>query len=386
MGQNCPDCNSACLSKTSDACVLWSGISIPALGIKKGDYYNDAIVAFASKFVELSEGLIDVSSTNDGTCDNCSDKLPLFQAVQRMSNKLANLKSSDIRVDSNFTGLADNGLSADAGKLLNRSATYSVASLSTGSSVSFDLTNAISNLPLDYQLAKTNVTLTGKRKFGSSVIVDSSLPTFAANVSNDRYPLNAEVTVRINTPNGTVDLVDNILIDSPRDYSGTFILSVKDRSKTAGETISLNEMVDIMSSQLRQNKSELDQLNNLAIQGYSNVPLPSTKASNVISTVVSKLSKVIDDTNNLSSVNYDNSGNLVKGTPAEVIALIATNINSIKTDIRNIITDIKNINDSLSNLSQSNITLLSQGGGATTGSSTGGSGSGSGGCPGGNCG
>lgn len=386
MAQNCPDCNSACLSKTSDACVVWSGSDIPALGIKNGDYYNDAIVAFASKFVEISEGLIDVSSTNDGTCDNCSDKLPLFQAVQRMSNKLANLKSSDIRVDSNFTGLADNGLSADAGKLLNRSATYSVASLSTGSSVSFDLTNAISNLPLDYQLAKTNVTLTGKRKFGSSVIVDSSLPTFAANVSNDRYPLNAEVTIRINTPNGTVDLMDNILIDSPRDYSGTFILSVKDRSKTAGETVSLNEMVDIMSSQLRQNKSELDQLNNLDIQGYSNVPLPSTKASNVISTVVSKLSKVIDDTNNLSSVNYDNSGNLVKGTPAEVIALIATNINRIKTDISNIIADIKNINDSLSNLSQSNITLLSQGGGATTGSSTGGSGSGSGGCPGGNCG
>jgi len=127
-------------------------------------------------------------------------------------------------------------------------------------------------------------------------------------------------------------------------------------------------------------------LNNLDIQGYSNVPLPSTKASNVISTVVSKLSKVIDDTNTLSSVNYDNSGNLVKGTPAEVIALIATNINSIKTDISNIIADIKNINDSLSTLSQSNITLLSQGGGATTGSSTGGSGSGSSGCPGGNCG
>lgn len=386
MAQNCPDCNSACLSKVSDACVVWSGVDIPSLGIKNGDYYNDAIVAFASKFVEISEGLIDVSSTNDGTCDNCSDKLPLFQAVQKMSNKLSNLKSSDIRVDSNFTGLADNGLSVDAGKLLNRTATYSVASLATGSSVSFDLTNAISNLPIEYQLAKTNVILTGKRKFGNSVIVDSSLSTFAVNISNDRYPINAEVTIRVNTPNGTVDLVDNILIDSPKDYSGTFFLSVKDRSKTAGETVSLNEMVDIISSQLRQNKSELDQLNNLDIQGYSNVPLQSTKAVNVISTVVSKLSKVIDDTNKLSSVNYDNSGSLVKGTPAEVIALIATNINSIKTDIGNIISDIKNINDSLSTLSQGNITLLSQGGGAVTGNSTGGSGSGSGGCPGGNCG
>ena len=385
MAQNCPDCNSACLQKIPDACVIWVGEDIPSLGIKKGDYYNDAIVSFASKFVEISEGLIDVSSTNDGTCDNCSDKLPLFQAVQRMSNKLASIKTSDITLDGNTTGLTDDNISFDAGKLLNRSVSYFVNTESVGSSVGFDVNDAISNLPSGYQFVSSNVSISGKKKFGSSVITDSSLPTFSVKVANDRYPLSADVLVRVNTPSGTADLVGMLLIDSPKATNSKMSLNVKDRSKASGETVKLNEFVDIMSSQIRENKSKVDQLSNLDLQGDSNIQFPNTAVNNVLSVLTSKLSKVITDVDDLSNVNYDNSGNTVSGSPADIIAVISTNINAIKTDISNLKTDIKNINDSLTSLSQSNITLLSQGGGATTGVSTGGSGGSGGGCPGGNC-
>lgn len=385
MAQNCPDCNSACLQKTPDACVVWTGTSIPGLGIKTGDYYNDAIVAFASKFIDLADGLIDVSSTNDGTCDNCSDTLPLFQAVQKMSNKLGNLKSSDITLDSKSTGLTDNSMSYDSGQLLNRAINYSVDNELTGSSIGVDLTNAITNLPLGYQLAKTSVVISGKRKFGSTVITDSSLSTFSVKVANDRYPIDMDVTIRVNTPSGTADLVSTIILDSPKVVNTTQVLSVKDRSKSAGESMSLSTFADVVSSQLRDNKSGLDQLNNIDIQGYSNIEFANTKLPNVMSVLTSKVSKTLSDLDSLSKINFDNNGSVVSGDTHTVTALIADSINSMKSDIQNIVSDIQNINLSLSSLTSTNITLLSQGGGATTGSTSGGSGGSSGGCPGGNC-
>lgn len=386
MAQNCPDCNSACLQKIPDACVVWVGNDIPSLGIKNGDYYNDAIIAFVNKFIELSEGLIDVSSTNDGTCDNCSDKLHLFQAVQRLSDKLSSIKTSDIRLNSSTTGLTGDNLSFDSGKLLNRNLSYFVeANENSGSLVGFDLTDAISNLPDGYQFVSSNISVSGKRKFGSTVVTDSTLPTFSVKVSNDRYHLNVETLIRVNTPSGTADLINNLLIDSPKTVVAKSVLDVKDRSKSDKEDINLNDYIASLSAQVRENKSKVDQLSNLDITGDKNISFTNTNASNVISVLASKLSKVMDDVNTLSSVNYDNSGSTVTGTPVEVMAIVATNINKISSDIKSLKTDIKNINDSLSSLTQNNITLLSQGGGSVNGVTTGGSGGSSSGCPGGNC-
>ncbi len=352
MAQNCPSCNAACLSITPDTCVIWTGGDIDLLGIKNGDYYNDAIIAFVNKFLELSNGIIDVSGINIPGAKSAGDRLPLLEAVQRISDKLGNLSSSDITLSGDFSALSSDSLSNDAGQLINRFATYFIESADNGSLIGFDLQPALADLPQGYNVSKTNVVVYGSKKYGSNVIVDSTLPTFSAKVQNDRFPLSAEVTIRVTTPSGTVDLVKNISIDSSKVVQNTFKLDLKDRSKTTDGSMTLNQLVEIVSSQTRQNTSNLDQLRNLNIASSSNIKFPSTDAAAVISVLMNKVDSLITDVVNLQKVNYNNGGSTVSGTPSDILGVVSSTISDLTASINTINDNIDSVNNALGSPAQ----------------------------------
>ncbi len=347
MSQQCPSCNAACLSTTPDTCVIWSGGDMPAFDIKNGDYYNDVMFKFMTKFLELSEGVIDVSGFSSKSIQPGSDRLPLLEGVQYMADKLSNLSSDDIRLQGDYSALSSDLISNDAGKLINKFSTYFVESSESGSMIGFDLQPAITDMPQGYNVTKTNVTVSGTKKYGSNVVVDSSLYSFSAKVANDRFPLTADVLIRVSTPSGTVDLTKTLTIESPVVTQDTFKLDIKDRSKTTEGSVNLTELTTILSSQTRKNTSELDQYKNLNIYSTENIKLPSKDMAAVVSTLISKTDSLISKVRDLNKVNYINSDNTVSGTPNEVLSVVSNQIDQLVSAIASAEENIDLINSSL---------------------------------------
>lgn len=286
------------LNPVSDKVVEMSK-DLEFFGIKAGDSYSVAMDKITSKISGLFKE---------------------FPAVEDISTQIENLDSDKILVKSDLTGLSSDSLSSDASKLINRSASILVEEATTGSMVGFDLSNAVSDLPLGYNLLRTNVKISGKKKNGSTSIMNNDLVTAMTNVSNDRYPLDVELLAVVSTPAGQVHLTKNTVIQSP--LSGTFgvTMGVKDLSKAGGEELSLTEFINLSAAQIRQNKSNFEGLNNLEILGTENIKFSSLGIKNVVALLVTKLDESL-------------------------------------TTIKNLETDVKNLQSSLSSVNSQVVTL-----------------------------
>lgn len=82
MSQNCSNCYNGCVQIVSDQCVMYTGIDVPLLGIKKGDslsYVEQAIITFLGSVLDGSG--IKINLEEEDYCDLVSQYLLECQEV-----------------------------------------------------------------------------------------------------------------------------------------------------------------------------------------------------------------------------------------------------------------------------------------------------------------
>lgn len=256
------NCDNGCLDPTSDKCVI-STIEIPFLGIKKGESYDKAFMALAESLADVLEANVELQCLYDDTCEGAVVNVPT--AVKVIINKLCNFSAEDVDYTGPTYCIGEGSTSGEAFKMVGRSFKYSISTNPVGSSLEYDLNDALKDLPEDYAVGSTRVTVSGTPKRGKSVINTSKNRVASIPVENDRYPLNMAVDLNVLTPNGTVTLSKNLSIPSPLSKSYNALFDVRDFTSPDNSKINQSKFNDLLASELCSLNSYLTSLRSFEI-------------------------------------------------------------------------------------------------------------------------
>lgn len=270
-----------CLDPKGDNCLIWTGKSIPEIGIENGKYYDTEIIKLADYVVEFIEQDIELECLYDGSCGTCDRVVKIPQSIKVIIDKICSLTSEDIK----YTGptyCLGSTMSGTALKMAGKKVDYSVNTNVGNSSVSYNLSDVSNNLPDDYELAGLSVVASGKKMRGKSVIKHSKDAVLSVPVENDRFPVNLDINQYVNTPSGQILLTKNISIPSPKagDYSDT--LEVKDYTDTTVNDMTQDDFNDSIASELCNTKQYLDSLREFTIASSTCFNIGGTGVKSVI--------------------------------------------------------------------------------------------------------
>lgn len=293
------NCNNGCLDPTTDGCVEYTGPDIDVVGIRGGMYYDELTVNLANTLVSHIERKVELKCLYDDTCGNCEPFLQVPEAVQSIINKLCSLTAEDVSYKGALYCIGNGSMSSEAVTLLGRTFNYSVGTTPSGSSISYNLNESVKNLPEGYALGATRVTVSGKKKRGQSMISSTDGQVLSVPVENDRYPVNMQVDIDVNTPNGTVRMNKNVSIPSPIANSYNPILDIKDFTSPDTSNITQAKFNDLIAAQLCANSSYIDQLKSLKIADTSNFNIGGSGVESILGALAAAIEGIY---NELSSV------------------------------------------------------------------------------------
>lgn len=382
---NCLNCG--CIEEHADKCILYTGPDIEAVGIEHGQRYDVLTVQLATTLAEHIERTVELKCLYTGTCNTCSEEEQIPEAVQIIIDKLCSLTAADIAYSGQIFCLGNDSISVDAINLLGRGYQYFVEPASTGTSFGYDLTGALTNMPAGYAISKVKATISGKKKGGKTVIADSTQPTAAIRVDNDRFPLTAEFQVRVNSPNGTVDMVHTLVVPSAESQSAGQTFAVKDYAQSAS-AVTQDIFNALVAAQSCDNKTAIEQLRNLQLLGCENIQYPNTDIKAIVAVHSAELCDAIERLDDLETVSYrecsdECEDNIVEIPLHDAIKRQGDIICDLQTEVKELRDLITTLQGQIQACCDANLAAL-QSAGSTTYSASGGSSSG-GGCSGGNC-
>jgi len=304
----CLNCNYTCIDDTPDGCLLYTGPDFPRFNIKSGEYYNKIIVNFLEEINKYVEQKVQLNCLYNDSCD----EVDIPEAIQIIIDKLCMLTSADIKYTGNKYCIGNKTISGDAVSLLGKHFTYKVEPAITGTSITYDLNEIIKNLPSTHKVGRVNTVISGKPKRGKSIIADTNKPFAGITVENDRFPVNMDVDMRINTPSGDVKMLRTISIPSPMPGSYTAKMNVQDFSTNIAEIWSLESFLEANAAQVCANTVELDSYKNMKLPGCEEIQYVSTDVKDIIaqhSAILCSLIKQLKELNNVSfSITDDKCG------------------------------------------------------------------------------
>lgn len=302
--EGCLDCNKNCLDPKMGYCVQYDGPDIDAVGITHGMWYDSLTVQLANTLVDYINQRVDLGCLFDNSCGNC-DRLSLIpDAVQIIIGKLCSFTAANITYSGGLFCLGGGSISADGVKLLGKGFSYYSSQIGNTSSLGINLLKATEELPAGHSVSKYRVVVSGNKKKGKTLIVDTNEPTSSFTVDNDRYPIVADVNIRINTPSGDVDLNQVIAISNPFSGEKQSSLVVRDFSRSKAAGIDQHSFNELAASQICQNKTEIDQLKNMEIEGCDAIKYPSKDVKAIIGVQSTALCNHEDRIKDLEVVSY----------------------------------------------------------------------------------
>lgn len=304
-------CDNGCLDPTTDVCVEYTGPDIDVIGIKGGMFYDEVTVKLANALVDHIEKKVELKCLYDNTCGNCEPFVTVPVAVQSIINKLCALTAEDISYNGSLYCIGDGSMSTDAVRLLGRTFNYSVGVNPIGSSLSYNLIDGTSNLPEGYALGNTRVTISGKKKGGKSLITSNNGTVLTAPIENDRYPLNMQVDVDVNTPNGTVRMSKNVSVPTPAAMSQNTFFDIKDFTSPDTSNLDLGKFCDLLAAQVCSNTNYIDQLRNLQLPQTDSFNAGGSGIESALGAIVGALAGLYSEIESLknSSQNGCSGGN-----------------------------------------------------------------------------
>lgn len=201
------------------ACGIYTGPDVAALNIRSGDNLDAVLL----KIIAGATNTTSQPVTENLNTDNITSK-------------------SIIR----------NIGSVSASKIIKRDFTYKVTTGSNGTTVfNWDLIPVIHQLPAGYEAALTKVKISGKPTTGTNVIADSKSPGANLTIPLDRYPVTVDLTIRVTSPTGNIDLQKTVDLINPS-ITGSYraVLDALDLNPQSGE-MSLTEHLNSIESQVR---------------------------------------------------------------------------------------------------------------------------------------
>ena len=303
-------CNNGCLSPTTDVCVEYTGPDIDVIGIKSGMYYDEVTVKLADALVKHIEQKVELNCLYDNTCGNCEPFVTIPVAVQSIINKLCSLTAEDVSYTGSLYCIGDGSMSGEAVKLLGRTFNFTVVSNPVGFFVSYNLIDGTSSLPEGYALGTSRVIISGKKKGGKTILSSPNGLVSSVPVENDRYPINMQVDVDINTPTGTVRLNKNVSIPSPAAGSYNTFFDVKDFTSPDTSNLKLDKVVDLLAAQVCANTSYIDQLKNIQLPKGDNFNSGGTGVESALGALAAAVVALASEVESLKTINNNNcSGN-----------------------------------------------------------------------------
>lgn len=337
---DCVNCKNDCLQEITDKCIRWVGEAIPHLGIEKGMYYDQAVIKFAQSYCDFSTATYDLHDLQTNK-DERSVTLP--DAISIIVDRLCNLSTDNLKyTGSSCLSQRSNSISTNGAKLLNRGFDYSIVPTDCGFNLEYDMGSAINNLPEGYSLDNVQVLVNGKSVRGSSIIADSNNPCNTIPLDNDRYPINVDFKATVRTENGNVILESNEYLKAPQIGQNSVKMRVNDKTITSQEANG-TEFLDMLSSTVCQNTSDLDGYRNSSIPGFEGKDIKNVVASNNINT--SQNSTKLSQLDKIPYTEYQQKGctEYKEGTVYEVLDYL----NKMENDTRTMLETLQAENQEL---------------------------------------
>lgn len=381
------DCKNNCLEEHSDICIQYTGPTIERFNVENGQYYNKVIVSILDELTGIVSRKVDLSCIYTNECDKCEPSVEVPQAVQLIIEKLCRLTDEDVKYTGDRYCIGDSSISSGAVYMLGKNFTYNVTPVVNGTSIAYDLTSIVKSLPNDYRVSRISTVISGKPKRGKSIITDSDKVYLGATIQNDRFPINVDIDMRINTPSGDVKLSKSLNIPSP--LAGEYVaeMNVRDFGTDLDNSFTLKSFLEMTAAQVCANKTELDSYKRMDLPSCEAITYTSKDIRDIVaqqSSLLCSLSERITALENISfSVQETDCGvKTYNESPEKAVNILSNICSSLVSRTNDLGRSIQTIQDVGSN----NVTMI-QGGSTTPNPTTSSNDSViiSGGCKGGDC-
>lgn len=234
--------------------IYWTSDDIPELGIYKNQRLDVVLSKIAKAFVEYKSQKIEIGDlATDADRYVSRDK-----ALEATMVKLLNLSSSDIKHEG--IPYNNNRLSVDSAKFLGTKFYYTVNTSEEGAKLGINLSEALNG---EGDIMSTRVVVTGKSETGKNIFMDTPEKISTVSLTNSMYPIDIDVTTRVQTKSGIVDLSKKVVLHNPSEAGEFFaIYDVKDRSYAAPFSGKLSDMVGSIEGTQTRLESYHDALKN----------------------------------------------------------------------------------------------------------------------------
>lgn len=378
-----------CFPQVSDRCVLWTGPDIECVGIKNGESYSYNIVVMAEKLCEYINQKVDLQCLYKNDCNSCEATVKIPEAVQTLINKICNLTSDDIIHNGTLYCLSEN-LSSKSSLMDGRTFNMSVAP-STGNktTVFYDLTPALVDLPEGISFSSVSASLNGKPLNGRTKIVDSKKESASFSIDYDRYPLDLTLKANFHTEEGDIILEKQVYIPDSVSLDKNFQLDTRSFISSSSSSITQKEINSALASNLCSLKTKVSSLETIDMGGCEEIKYNSNKTKSVIAQNSSVLCnhekrlKDIEEVEVLVCGDGDCADTYESKSIIDAVIDMSKKICEYQREIEKLKARCSSLEEDLSNVS-SNCDSCS--GGNCSGTSGGSGTSGTGSCTSGNCG
>lgn len=315
----CKDCKPDCLQEIPGGCLPYtSSEDIPCVGIESAALEDsdiqDNLIKIGKAFCSfIQANNVDLGMFGEGYAQS-------YEAVKALISWAEQLNSDDIGTGANLYCLGD-GISVSAGKIKDKSFSWSTQSLSDGVNFIYNFSEVLENIPADFTVNKISVTANGQR-VGSSrtLLASSSEPVGGFKLQPDNYPVNVSAEIRLGTPDGEVMLQRKLSLTG--NYTSENFrsnLEVKDISNNKNyDNVSQTLFNEIMASSYCHIKQLYDSLRNIDVNDCEYIQYADGHINTVIQSHSAKLCEALDRIKNIGSekIQYqdcdDNCGTAIR--------------------------------------------------------------------------
>ncbi len=388
LNKDCIGCG--CMEEHGDECIIYTGPDMEIVNVYNGFRYSQVTMALIERLRFLLDQKVSLHCLYTNSCNTCDPVVPVPEAVQILIDKICTLTSADIIHSGPLYCLGGNSMSVDGVSLLGRGYQYFVEPATVGSSFGYDMSSGISGLPAGYSLGRMSVTVSGKMKNGKTVIATSSQPAASIHVENDRFPIVADFQVRVNSPNGTIDMVHTLVVPSAVSQAAGQAFTIKDYAQGVG-LLTQETFNALVAAQVCDTKQGLDQLRNLQLLGCDKIQYPNTDIKAIIAVHASELCDILEILDKLNKIQYrecsDECGdNLIEVTVHEAFKRQGDIICDLQQKLKELSEKVTILQGQIQACCDGNTAALQSAGGTYPNSlGSGGSSGGGGGCAGGTC-
>lgn len=222
----CKDCNKN-INPSSDTTLQWTGGDYSDLGIQNNTSLKTVLGKILDKLNEQP------SKIEGATTDQI-----------KSTGNLLNLTSKTSNCSNTIT---------------NRNMSYASKGSLTGLDFTYNLAEAINNLPLNIGVLAVDVSVVGTASYGPVNILNTNKTVSGVTIAVDKLPATANFKVFLNTPCGNIELVKRVLINAEvANQITTF--DINDTNSSSKEVYTQSDINQILIENLNTAQRQIDNL------------------------------------------------------------------------------------------------------------------------------